>query len=181
MALSSRGASATLPAVPAPPDAPSARYTRAPLPAYAYIPGQAPHPRRDRRGHSYGLPELRPEPLDPSCWARSERYLRGVDLYNFDYFWECHEVFEAIWHGAGKTSVLGQFAQGVVQIAAAHLKRSMGAHEAASKLLARGLGRLAGAPSPYLGFDVRRFEREVAAYFEGKRALRARIALDLPG
>src|SRR5262249_39372188 len=121
-----------------------------------------------------------PERLEEARWASSERYLRGIDLFNFGYFWECHEVFEAIWHGAGKTSVLGQFAQGMVQIAAAHIKRAQGAREAAEKLLARGLLRLAAAPAPYLGVDVRRFEREVMAYFRGEQGEPARIALILP-
>ena len=168
--------------MPLPPDPTTwPRYTGTPIPSYRYIPGKAPHPRRDPRGHSYGLPELRPEPLDPDRWACSERYLRGIDLFNFGYFWECHEAFEAIWHGVGKSSVLGQFAQGMVQIAAAHIKQAQDAPEAARKLLERGLSRLAGAPSPYLGVDVRRFEREVMAYFRGEQAEPARIKLDLPG
>lgn len=168
------------PSEPSAPDPTWPRYTRAPLPPYRFVPGRSPHPRRDPRGHAYGRPELRSGPLDPAAWARSSLYLRGIDLYNFAFWWESHEVFEAIWQGAGKRGELAAFAQGMVQVAAAHLKRFMGAPEAAAKLLGRGLGRLHELPSPYLGLSVRGFEREVAAYFQGERALPALIRLDLP-
>jgi predicted metal-dependent hydrolase len=168
------------PAEPSAPDPAWPRYTRAPLPPYRFVPGRSPHPRRDPRGHAFGRPEIRPEPLDPAAWAGSSLYRRGIDLYNFAYWWESHEVFEALWQGAGKRGELAGFAQGMVQIAAAHLKQFMGSPEAAAKLLERGLLRLREAPSPYLGVSVRQFEREVAAYFQGASARPALIRLELP-
>ncbi|MFO0760865.1 MAG: DUF309 domain-containing protein [Byssovorax sp.] len=167
---------------PTPPDPTFPRYTRAPFPRYRFVPGQTPHPRSDPRGHAYGRPEARVERIDPGDWARSELYLRGVDLYNFAYWWEAHEAFEALWRGSGggspRAGVEADFFQGLIQIAAALLKRFMGAPSASAALLGRGLGRLHGAPSPYLGLDVRRFERETTAYFAGERAQPALIALD---
>jgi uncharacterized protein len=168
------------PIEPSAPDPSFPRYTRGLLPPYRFVPGRTPHPRRNVRGYAYGRPELGPQRLDPAAWADSEVYLRAIDLYNFAYWWESHEVFEAIWHGAGRSGVLGGFAQGMVQIAAAHLKRFMGAQEAGRALLDRGVRRLGEVPSPYLGIQLRRFELETAAYFRGEQALPALIALDLP-
>jgi uncharacterized protein len=168
------------PAEPSAPDPSCPRYTRGLLPPYRFVPGRTPHPRRDVRGYAYGRPELPPEPLDPAAWASSEVYLRGIDLYNFAYWWESHEIFEAIWHGAGRSGVLGGFAQGMVQIAAAHLKRFMGAQESARALLDRGILRLGEVPERYLGVHVRRLEREAAAHFRGERALPALILLEMP-
>lgn len=169
------------PAEPSPPDPAFARYTRAPFPAYRYVPGRSPHPRRDPRGHSYGTLEPRPTPLDPAAWATSSLYLYGVDLHNFAYWWEAHEAFEALWQATDKGAPLGQTLQGVIQIAAGNLKRFMGAESAAQKLGARGLARLALAPSPFLGLDVRGFEAEARAYLALDRATPALLRLALPG
>src|SRR3989441_5753773 len=73
------------------------RFTDRPFPAYRFIPGQSPHPRRDPHGHSYGQPEPTPPPFMPEEWWDSEWYLYGIDLYNYGYWWECHEVFEGLW------------------------------------------------------------------------------------
>ena len=63
-----------------------------------------PHPRRHPEGHSYGHPEPTSLPFEPEGWRTCESYRYGVDLYNAGYFWECHEVFEALWRGVGRRS-----------------------------------------------------------------------------
>jgi uncharacterized protein len=166
---------------PSPPDPAFPRHTRIAFPAYRYVPGRAPHPRRDPGGHSYGKPEPRAAALDPAAWATSTVYLYGVDLHNFAYWWEAHESFEALWQVTDKEGQLGQMLQGLIQIAAGNLKRFMGAESAAQKLWGRGLARLAAAPSPFLGLDVRGFERQVTGYLAGEREKPALIRLALPG
>jgi uncharacterized protein len=151
--------------------------TRAPLPAYRYVPGRSPHPRRDPQGHAYGRPEPRPTVVDPEAWASCDIYLRGVDLFNAEYWWESHEAFEALWRAAGPGPT-ASFFQGLIQVAAAELKHLMGHERAAQALYGRGLARLAGVSSPFLGVDVRRFEEDVAAWRAGARDEPARIALE---
>ncbi|MEP7127138.1 MAG: DUF309 domain-containing protein [Byssovorax sp.] len=165
---------------PAPPDPAFARYTQLAFPAYRYVPGRGPHPRRDPGGHSYRRPEPRSAPLDPAEWAQSSVYLYGVDLFNYAYWWEAHESFEAIWQVADKDGPLGQMLQGLIQIAAGNLKRFMEAESAAQKLGARGLARLGTVPSPFLGIDVRAFEAEARGYLAGEREKPALIRLVLP-
>jgi uncharacterized protein len=167
-------------AEPAPADPAFPRYTAGPFPAYRFIPGLSPHPRRSPRGHSWGRPEPRVQALDPEAWASCPLYLRGVDLFNHAYWWESHEAFEALWRGhvPDPTAV---FFQGLIQIAAAELKRLMGSERAAQALYGRGLTRLRGVASPFLGLDVARFVEDVEARRVGARDRPARIDLAIEG
>jgi hypothetical protein len=124
------------------------------------VPGRAPHPRRDPRGHSYGLPEPKPTPFPADQWHTSEDYLYGIDLYNFAYWWECHEVFEGLWHAAGHNSEQGNFFQALIQLAASNLKRFLGNRQAAQNLMNSGIVRLQKAPKYYMGIDVARLTEE---------------------
>jgi predicted metal-dependent hydrolase len=80
--------------------------------------------------------------------------LYGIDLYNFAYWWECHEVFEGLWHAVGHDTEQGNFFQALIQLAAANLKRFLGNELAAQKLARSGLARLQGLPRLYMGIDV---------------------------
>ena len=117
--------------------------------------------------------------VDPADWVSCATYLRGVDLYNAAYWWESHEAFEALWRGAGEGPT-ADFFQGLIQVAASELKRVMDSEGAARALAGRGLARLAGAPSPFLGLDVRRFSEDVEARMAGTREEPAWILLALP-
>lgn len=139
---------------PHPADPTWPRYSVRPLPSYRFVPGKNPHPRRDLHGHSYGKPEPKPSAFQPEDWHHSEEYLFGIDLYNFAYWWECHEVFEGLWHAVGHNSEHGNFFQALIQLAAANLKLFTGNHQAAGKLLTSGMIRLQKAPRFYMGIDV---------------------------
>lgn len=149
---------------PDPPDPRWPRYSTRPFPAYHFVPGRAPHPRRDPRGHSYGLPEPKPTPFPANQWHTSEDYLYGIDLYNFAYWWECHEVFEGLWHAAGRDSEQGSFYQALIQLAAANLKTFLGNSAAAHNLIRSGIIRLQKAPPSYQGIDVSRLTAALRAH-----------------
>ena len=128
------------------------------FPPYAFVPGKNPHPRRDPKGHSYGRPEPAAEPFPPEEWKKSAIYLRGIELFNNGYFWECHEMLEAIWHAVGHETPQGQFLQGIIQVAASYLHRS-------EELRDKGLARHKGLPNRYMGADVPKFAAEVRDRF----------------
>jgi len=90
--------------------------------AYTFVPGEQPHPCNDGEGHSYGTPESNPEPLNQGAWRESEEYLYGIDLFNFGYYWEAHEVWEGLWHAASHTGVMAGFLKGLIKLAAAGVK-----------------------------------------------------------
>ncbi len=156
---------------PAPPDPGFPRHTAAPFPRYRYVPGLSPHPRRDPGGHAFGQPEPRVQAIDPAAWEACALYLRGVDLFNFAYWWESHEAFEAIWRGVRSGTPTAELLQALVQIAASELKRFAGSPRPAEALAGRALGRLAAVPSPWLGLDVRALAGDVEARVAGRRAL----------
>lgn len=163
---------------PHPSDPPAPRYSVRPFPSYRFMPGKHPHPRRDPRGHSYLQPEPKPPALPPAEWHRSEDYLYGIDLYNFGYWWECHEIFEALWHAVGHRTEQGNFFQALIQIAAGNLKESAGARQSAERLWRSGLARLKRLPRVYyLGVHVAGFEEDVASYLAGSRERPALVHL----
>jgi uncharacterized protein len=137
------------------------RYTTRLFPSYAFIPGQTPHPRRNRQGHSYGKPDPKPPAFPLDQWRTSEDYRYAVDLYNAGYWWECHEILEGLWHAFGKTTEQGSFFQALIDLAASHLKLTMNAPAASMKLQREALARLEKVPSPYMGLDVRDLERRI--------------------
>src|SRR4051794_21237480 len=96
-----------------------------PLPAYAHLPGQTPHPLNDPQGHSFGEAND-PPALDPAGWGASRAYLRGLDLFNAGYFWEAHEVWEGLWKAAGRRGPAADFLKGLIQFAVAGLKQRQG-------------------------------------------------------
>ena len=159
-------------------DVPWPRYSSWALPPYRFVKGKTPHPRRDSMGHSFGQPEPATAAFRPAEWRQSEWYLYGVDLYNFAYWWECHEVFESLWRTVGRQTEQGRFFQGLIQIAAANIKRVLGVHHAADNLKRRGLDRLQKVPEHYMGLNVVTFAEDVRAYFAGIRDAPASIHLE---
>lgn len=144
------------------------RWTEVPFPPYRYVPGRNPHPRAHPEGHSYGKPEEVHPSWNPDEWKTLERYLYGVDLYNYAYFWETHEALESLWRAAEPSSVKARFMQGLIQIAAASLHRHMGHTESALSQAEKGLGNLAAARSEgpvYMGIDVAKFSADARTYF----------------
>lgn len=139
---------------PLPPDPNWPRYSRLPFPSYRFLPGQTPHPRRNPSGHSYGQPEPKPAPFPAALWQTSEVYLYGVDLYNFAYWWESHEVFEGLWHAVGHNTEQGNYFQALIQLAAANLKHFLGNERAMHNLLQSGARRFSGLPDFYMGVNV---------------------------
>lgn len=143
------------------------RYSTRVFPPYRFIPGVTPHPRRHPEGHSFGLTETPPRIFRHGEWAGSEDYLFAIDLYNFAYWWEAHEILEGLWHACGRATQEGNFFQALIQLAAANLKQAMGCQDAAEKLVQRGLARLQTVPPPLHGSRHPRLGRPVQAVAGG--------------
>ena len=147
---------------PTAPDPSWPRYSALPFPPYRFVPGQSPHPRRDPRGHAYGTAEVPPPRFPPERWRDNEVYRHGIDLYNFAYWWECHEALEGLWHLTGHTGTEAQFLQGLIQAAAANLKRHVGSRIGSRRLGGEAVERLESvAASSYMGVELAPFIRGV--------------------
>lgn len=155
------------------------RYSDRPLPAYAYIPGHTPRP---GRGQDSRLPEkFEGHPTFPQDrWYDSEEYRYGIDLLNFGFWWESHEVFEKLWRVVGPKSSEGNFFQALIQLAAAQVKRRMGNHAAAKRLASKAVDRLTKAPASYMGMNVGKLIQDIASPCFIAQSANIRIQLNLP-
>lgn len=141
-----------------------ARFGTGKFPPYRFVPGLNPHPRRHPEGHAFGTPELPPPRIPPEQWRKNAVYLHGVDLYNFAYWWECHEALEGLWHLTGHRGVEASFLQGLIQAAAANLKRHMGSFDGARRLGREAVARLQGVDATsFMGLHLPPFIRAVQA------------------
>ena len=156
------------------------RYTDKPYPEYRFIPGENPHPTRDPKGHSYNKPVKELSSFSPEEWSYCEEFLFGIDLFNFGYWWEAHEVLEAVWVGAGKNTDTGLFVQGLIQLSAAHLKGWQGYYAAAAKLALSGLSKMKDNNGKRLGINTAKLKSDIEDYLSGNCATPITIELDLP-
>lgn len=162
---------------PIPPEKQRLRYSTWPFPAYRFLPGHHPHPRRNPEGHSYGMPEPNPTVTSPTKWQSSSWYLYGIDLYNYCYWWECHEVFEALWHGAGHETEQGLFFRGIIQVAASNLKYHLHNETASKKLIANARKFLEPIPDHYMGLNVPTFLQNIQSALDTRSTFPALITL----
>ena len=150
---------------PAAPDPAWPRYSDRPFPKYRFVGGLNPHPRRSPQGHAYGTPEVPPPVVTPERWRENAVYLHGIDLYNFAYWWECHEALEGLWHLTGHQGSEAQFLQGIIQVAAANLRRHVGSPDGARRLGREAVARLASVGRrSYMGLEIGPFIRAVNDY-----------------
>ena len=125
------------------------RYTNRPFPAYAYIPGQFPHPVRESNGHSFGQPEPHVNSFDIAQWQLCPVYTFGVDLFNAGFFWEAHEQWEALWHSAGRKGPIADFLKCLIKLAAAGVKHGEGKPVGVKRHLTRARALLADVRGQY--------------------------------
>jgi uncharacterized protein len=94
-----------------------------PLPPYSFVPGGPwPHPISSPKGHWAGERPLPAQPIVHGDWASSPEYLRGVALFNAGYYWEAHEVWEALWHAHGRRGATADLLKALIKLAAAGVK-----------------------------------------------------------
>ena len=107
--------------------------------------------------------------LPPEAWRNNTAWLRGVDLYNARYFWEAHEIWEALWHAEGRRGDLAQMLKAFIQVAAAHLKCEEKRGRVAELLWKRALASLeeiATRHRPrFMGCDLESFVTSARSYF----------------
>jgi hypothetical protein len=148
----------------------SMRYSRRPFPSYRFVPGKAPHPTRDPKGHSYGRDQPPMEDFGEHNWRETDAYLYGVDLFNHGYWWEAHESWEVCWVAAGRRTEIGLFVQGLIQISVACLKRHQGFIDVGQAKARQGLQKFPGNARCCLGIVVQELRAAVEASFFGDRS-----------
>jgi len=108
------------------------------------------------------------------------RFLKGIDEFNQQLFFECHETLEELWleeHGDDR-----KFYQAIIQIAAGYYKLQQGVPVGSIKLWHMGLEKLAAYRPIFLGVNVDRLIDEVKknlAELEANQETKA-AALSIP-
>ena len=138
------------------------RYTLIEFPSFKYIPKLTSNPDDDH------IPIYK-EPIiafSSHTWKESETYLYAIDLFNFGYFWEVHEVLEKIWLKLGKKSPEGIFIQGIIQLSVALLKKTQSNPVGVKRLLQKAVPKILSQNGVYLGIEVEELINEFKRFIE---------------
>jgi hypothetical protein len=150
------------------PDEQYHRYSKRPFPPYRFISGENPHPTEDPKGHSYRDCTEDPGIINPDKWYENETYQYGVDLYNYAFWWESHEVFESLWKKFPKDGLTGNFLQGLIKISAAFLKWHLKQQRGCEILYTGGIGHLhkvLDSSPEYMGLNLMDHIAKVSIHF----------------
>ncbi len=110
-----------------------------PLPRWAYVPGVETEADHDTLKHAKVLVPSRFRDFVP---ARHPALRYGIGLNDAGYFWESHEILEAIWAAAPQGGRERILLRACIQIANANLKLRMQRPHAASRLFGEALAEL---------------------------------------
>ena len=109
---------------------------------------------------------------------KRETFWRGIERFNRQEFFECHEVLEEIW--LEEPPEEKPFYQGIIQIAAAfHHVRNRNLRGARS-LMEAGAAKLRRYPAHHYGIDVAAFLTALAPWLDTFRRRQAPDQLALP-
>ena len=113
------------------------------LPPHAYVPGQtARHPEDWFDAIKASVtPQVPLQELNQSA-----AWVAGMAYFDAGYFWECHEVLEAVWMRTPDPSPEREMVQALIQLANARLKLRMGRPGATLRLCAMVEGHLSRCP-----------------------------------
>ena len=127
------------------------------VPGHAHVPGSGSKP--DMAPLEAAKALVAPE-TSANAWQDNAAYLYGHDLLDAGFFWEAHEVWEAVWLNCPPNSAEKLLLRMLIQQANTRLKLVMGRRKAAERLAAEVAtlrsdlaGRL-GAPRSFMGVDI---------------------------
>src|SRR6202158_501201 len=112
-----------------------------PLPGWAYVPGETAEAEADHDTLWQGK-ALVPSRCRDFVPARHPALRYGIALNDAGYFWESHEVLEAVWAAAPQGGRERILLRACIQIASANLKLRMQKPDAAARLLGEALAEL---------------------------------------
>lgn len=103
-----------------------------PLPSHAYIPGKTARHAEDAFD---GIKASLSVDIPTQYLCNTDAFQTGISYLENGYYWEAHELLEAIWILCPTGSPERAFVQGIIQVANACLKRDMERPAAAAKII----------------------------------------------
>ncbi len=132
------------------------------LPARRHLPGSATVP---DRAPLDAVKALTPQRVTRDTWRDAPAYAYGLHLHAHGFFWEAHEVWEAVWLATAPNWQERHLLAGLIQLANASLKLEMAQPKAALRLLRASQDHLAECRnSCLLGLDPGALARDVGAF-----------------
>lgn len=139
------------------------------FPAYAHVPGK--NKRHDDALFDAICASVMSD-MSVSDLSQTRAWHVGRDLYAHEYFWEAHEVLEAVWMQCPQKSIERFFVQSIIQLANAKLKMKMDRPKAAVKLFVRAsqlfrearMGSnqfILGVPVTFIAAELRKLEQKI--------------------
>ena len=116
------------------------RHTHHAMPAHRHVPGSGSEPDK--------------AVLKAATTNREDAFAYGADLFNHGFFWEAHEVWEAVWMAASPNSARREALRTLIQMANACLKLAMGKHNAFERLAAEIADISPGEGLAHEGLDM---------------------------
>ena len=110
------------------------------LPARAHVPGTGSEP--DRPPLEAAKAMVLPVTVEKT-WTTNHTYIYGFTLVRAGFYWEAHEVWEAVWLASRPNSRERSLLRALIQTANAKLKCRMQRPRAASRLIAEAQHELA--------------------------------------
>jgi predicted metal-dependent hydrolase len=95
--------------------------------------------------------------------AACDAWTSGWAFLDAGFFWEAHEVWEAVWLALPPNSAERRFAQAVIQLANALLKEKMDRPKAVRRLCDECRTRLSGAPAVVMRIEVQAVQERLGA------------------
>lgn len=127
------------------------------LPPFACVPGKT-----DRHPEDWFDPIKASvsDDASPRDLHHTKAFKAGLAYFESGYFWECHEVLEAVWLRTIKNSPERELVQALIQLANARLKLRMGKPRAAARLCDMVSAHLAkcGAENDIFGLGISEVE-----------------------
>ncbi|MDE4173767.1 DUF309 domain-containing protein [Phaeobacter sp. PT47_59] len=114
---------------------------RFPDPPHAHVPGQTP---RHPEGTFAALCNTVQAQQPPGAVFASDAWRAGLQFLETGYFWEAHEVWEAVWMALPEGTEARRLVQGMIQLANAELKQVMQRPKASLRLCEIALTHLQG-------------------------------------
>ena len=137
-----------------------------PLPTQPHVPGTSSQP---DMAPLERVKQKCPKRVDPDEWREIIAYRYGWSLFDTGFYWEAHEIWEAVWLACAPNSRERLLLRALIQLANARLKQKMGKDNASARLLGeadRLLADVTGpdsiAPPLLMGIDPRRLRQTLA-------------------
>lgn len=96
----------------------------------------------------------------PTAEAAPEGFWQGIDEFNKQEFFECHETLEAVWNR--QIGPERELTQGIIQVSVAYYHLLRDNKKGALKLLKRGGERVAKFQPKYFSIDITKLVDSVA-------------------